>query len=227
MSGRQQADEKRQQEPFDGAELAAEVAGQMKGKGEAELSGVAKYYRMAGLPAKKALDMAAYQAAASIVRYLSQGLISATVEGMEKEGGKGKRTYTVRPGSPLRLTLKPWEYYVEYVVRANGATIAAPQIDYEIEVRLEIQDAALRRFSDGGYELSLGKALFGCRVSLKRPGGNLLIADLKSRGFSFAEPITYSGSEKPEEESSPCPFGSASACPYRRKAEGELPAKPG
>ena len=55
-----------QEDPFGRAGLAAEIAGQMQRKGEAELVGVAKYYRMAGLPAKKALETAALQAAASM-----------------------------------------------------------------------------------------------------------------------------------------------------------------
>jgi hypothetical protein len=176
----------KQQEPFDRAGLAAEIAGEMQAKGAEDLSGVAKYYQVAGLPAKKALEMAAHQAADVMVRYLTEGLISASVEAMEGEGGTGK-TYTVGPAKPIRLTLKPWDLYVQYVVRANGTRIADPTIDYEMEVRLEILDAALRRWPDGGYELSLGKGRFGCRVYLKRPGGNVLIADPKTREFSFAE----------------------------------------
>ncbi|MEN6343495.1 MAG: hypothetical protein ABFC89_13165 [Methanospirillum sp.] len=228
MNDRQQADEKRQREPFDRTAFAAEVAGQMRKKGEAELSGVAKYYRMAGLPAKRAVEMAALQAADILTRYLTQGMISATVDAMEAEGGgKGMKTFTVGPARPLRLALDPWEYYVKYIVQANGIEIAEAKVDYDVEMRLEILDAALRRWPDGGYELSLGRARFSCLIYLLRPGGKVLIANPRTREVSFAEPISYGGSWTPEEEKPACPFGSPSACPYRLTAEGESPAKPG
>ncbi len=232
MNYKQQDRQKQGNEPFDRAGFAAEVAVQMREKGADDLSGVAKYYRMAGVPAKKAVEMAALQAADVLTRYLTQGLVSATVEAMEGEGGgKGMKTFTIGPARPLRLTLKPWEYYVKYIVRANGVEIAEPRIDYDVELRLEILEAGLRRWPDGGYELSLGRARFGCMIYLLRPEGKVLIASPRTREVSFAEPISYGGSWTPEEDKPACPFGNPSACPYR-EAEGEAakreeaPAKP-
>lgn len=208
-------------EPFDRADFAAEIADQMKKNGEAELSGVAKYYRMAGLPAKKAIEMAALQAADTMTRYLTQGLISATVEAMDSEGGKGAKTYTVGPARPIRVVLDTWKYSVEFAVCANGFEIACPKIDFRLEPRLEILDAGLRRWPDGGYELTLGKARFDCRVYLDRPGGAIMIADPRTRELSFAEPISWGGSWTPGDKGPTCPFGNPAACPYR-EAEQEV-----
>ncbi len=224
MNDKQQEGQKQRNEPFDRAEFAAEVAVKMREKGADDLSGVAKYYRMAGIPAKKALEMAALQAADVLTRYLTQGLISATVEAMEAEGGgKRMKTFTIGPARPLRLTLKPWEYTVKYVVRANGIEIAEPRIDYDVELRLEILEAGLRRWPDGGYELSLGKARFGCMIYLVRPEGKVLIASPRTREISFAEPISWGGSWTPEEEKPACPFGNPSACPYREEKQETSP----
>lgn len=222
MGDKLETEGRRPNEPFDRAELAAEIAGQVQEKGGDEITGVAKYFRMAGLPAKKALEMAAFQAADVLTRYLTQGLISATVEAMDAEGGTGAKTFTVGPARPIRLTLKPWEYYVAYTVKANGVPIAEPKINYDVEVRLEIFEASLKRWPDGGYELSLGKARFGCLVYLMQPGGKILIANPRTREFSFAEPISWGGSWSPDEDKPACPFGSASACPYRQ-AEPQTP----
>jgi hypothetical protein len=224
VNDKQQEGQTQGKEPFDRAEFAAEVAEQMRQKGADDLSGIAKYYRMAGIPAKKALGMAALQAADVMTRYLTQGLISATVEGMEAEGGgKGMKTFTIGPARPLRLTLKPWEYYVKYIVRANGIEIAEPRIDYDVELRLEILEAGLRRWPDGGYELSLGRARFGCMIYLVRAEGKVLIASPRTREVSFAEPISWGGSWTPEEEKPACPFGDPSACPYREEKQEASP----
>jgi hypothetical protein len=211
-------------EPFDRAEFAEEVAGQVRQKGADDLSGVAKYYRMAGVPAKKAVEMAATQAADVMTRYLTQGMIAATVEAMDAEGGKGPKTWKVGPAKPLRVAVKPWEFYLDYIVKANGVEIARPRLDYDVEVRLEILEAGLTRWPDGGYELSLGRARLGCLVYLLRPEGKVLIASPRTREVSFAEPISWGGSWTPEEEKPACPFGSPSACPYR-KAEPEAPSQ--
>jgi hypothetical protein len=228
VNDKKQEGQKQPKEPFDRAEFVTEVAGEMEKKGVADLSGVAKYYRMAGVPAKKALAMAALQAADVMTRYLTQGLISATVEAMETEGGgKGMKTYTVGPARPLRLTLRPWEYYVKFVVRANGIEIAEPRIDYDLELRLEILEAGLRRWPDGGYELTLGKARFGCMIYLLRPGGKILIANPRTREVSFAQPISWGGSWTPDEEKPACPFGNPSACPFRREGQEVMPLKTG
>lgn len=227
MSDKKQA-EQQQKEPFDRAELAAEIAGQMQEKGETELSGVAKYYRMAGLPAKKALEMAALQAADTMTRYLTQGMISATVEAMDSGGGgTGARTFKVGPSRPVRVPLGSWKYSNEFVVRANGFEIACPRLDFRLEPRLEILDAGLHRWPDGGYELTLGRARFDCRVFLERPGGEILIADPMTRELSFAEPISWGGSWTPEEEKPSCPFGNPSACPYREEKQEASPSGPG
>ncbi len=104
----------------------------MTEKGEADLSGVARYYRMAGLPAKKAVEMAARQAADTMTRYITQGMISATVEAMEAGGGgKGMKTYTVGPSRPVRVPLGSWKYSNEFVVRANGFEIACPRTRFQ------------------------------------------------------------------------------------------------
>ena len=204
-----------QEDPFDRAGLAAEIAGQMQRKGEAELVGVAKYYRMAGLPAKKALETAALQAADVMTRYLTQGLVSATVEAMETGGDPGARTITVGPARPIRVTLATWRYSAEFVVRANGFEIACPRLDFRLEPRLEILDAGLRRWPDGGYELTLGRARFDCRVYLERPGGAVMIADPRTREVSIAEPISFGGSWTPGDEAPACPYADPSACPHR------------
>ena len=228
MNNKQQEGQKQGKEPFDRAEFAAEVAVQMREKGADDLSGVAKYYRMAGVPAKKAVEMAALQAADVLTRYLTQGLISATVEAMEAEGGgKGMKTFTIGPARPLRLTLKPWEYYVKYIVRANGIEIAEPRIDYDVELRLEILEAGLQRWPDGGYELSLGKARFGCMIYLVRPEGKVLIASPRTREVSFAEPISWGGNWTPEEDKPACPYGNPSACPYREEKQEVSPPNTG
>ncbi len=227
MSDKKQADQVRQQEPFDRAELAAEIAGGVQEKGEAELSGVAKYYRMAGLPAKKALEMAAQQAADIMVRRLTQGMISATVEAMDSGGGTGAKSFKVGPARPIRVPLEPWYYTCEFVVRANGFEIACPKLDFRLEPRLQILEAGLRRWPDGGYELNLGKARFDCRVYLERPGGEIMIADPMTREISFAEPISWGGSWTPEEEKPACPFGDPSACPYREEKQEASSPNPG
>ncbi|NLX50321.1 MAG: hypothetical protein GXY82_10750 [Methanospirillum sp.] len=212
-------------EPFDRAELSSEIADRMREKGEAELSHVVTYYRMAGLPAKKALEMAAQQAADVMVRCLTQGMVSATVEAMDAEGGRGAKTWTVGPAKPIRPPIPPWEYTVEFVVRANGFEIACPKLEFRLEPRLAILDAGLKRWPDGGYELTLGRAKFDCRVYLVRPPlEDLLIADPMTREFGFAEPISWGGSWTPPEASVPCPFGNPSACPLRKKADEVPPA---
>jgi hypothetical protein len=212
--------------PFDRAEFAAEVAGQVQQKGADDLSGIAKYYRMAGVPAKKAVEMAAAQAADVMTRYLTQGMVAATVEAMDTEGGAGPKTWKVGPAKPLRVAVKPWELYLDYVVKANGIEIARPRIDYDVEVRLEILEAGLTRWPDGGYELSLGRARLGCMIYLLRPGGRVLIASPRTREVSFAKPIAWGGGWTPDEERPACPFGSASACPYRQ-SEPQAPPSAG
>lgn len=209
-----------QTEPFDRAGLKAEVAGMMKERGETELSGVAKYYRKAGVPAKRALELVALQVGDTLVRYLSQGWIKATVEEMENAGGgPGTKAFTVAPAKPLRVALPSWDQYVEFVVRVNGFELARPCIDFRVDPRIEILDAALRRWPDGGYELTLGKARFGCRIYLKRPGGELLIGEPKTREFQFAEPIAVGGAWTGEEEPA-CPYGLGGACPLRQDGGG-------
>ncbi|MEN6517863.1 MAG: hypothetical protein ABFC38_06680 [Methanospirillum sp.] len=224
MSDKMRAGEKRQKDPFDRAEFAAEIAGMMKERGEAELSGVARYHRMAGVPAKKALELAALQVADMLVRYLSQGWIKATVEEMEAAGGgPGTKAFTVAPAKPLRVALPSWDQYVEFVVRANGFELARPSIDFRVDPRIEVIDEALRRWPDGGYELTLGRARFGCRIFLKQPGGDLLIGEPKTREFQFAEPISFGGGwtleEEEEEEEKVCPYGLDAACPLRTGAD--------
>jgi hypothetical protein len=221
VTGKQQDGQQQGTEPFDRAEFAAEVAGEVREKGADDLAGVAKYYRMAGLPAKKALEMAAAQAADVMTRYLTQGMIAATVEAMDVDGGKGPKTWKIGPAKPLRVGVKPWELYLDYVVKANGIEIARPRIDYDVEVRLEILEAGLTRWPDGGYELSLGRARLGCLVYLLRPDGTrILIANPKTREVSFAEPISWGGTWTPEEERPACPFGSPAACPYGKPGGG-------
>ncbi len=215
MSDKTQPGEK-QKEPFDRAEFSAEVVGMVKERGEAELSEVSRYHRMAGVPAKRAFELAALQVADTLVRYLSQGWIKATIEEMEAAGGgPGMKAFTVAPAKPLRVNLPSWDQYVEFVVRANGFELARPSIDFRVDPRIEILDAALRRWPDGGYELTLGKARFGCRIFLKQPGGDLLIGEPKTREVQFAEPISFGGSWTPEEEKMVCPYGLDAACPLR------------
>ncbi len=218
MNVNPQAVKTRQEDPFDRAGLAAEIAGQMQRKGEEGLALVAKYYRMAGLPARKALETAALQAADVMTRYLTQGLVSATVEAMETGGDPGAKTLTVGPARPIRVTLTTWRYSAEFVVRANGFEIACPRLDFRLEPRLEILDAGLRRWPDGGYELTLGRARFDCRVYLERPEGAILVADPRTREVSIAEPISFGGSWSPGDGTLACPYTDPSACPYRREA---------
>ncbi len=175
---------------------------------------------------EKGLEFIVERAVDSMVRCLTNGLISATIE--ELDGGplgSGATQVRITPAAPVKVfdaSKQPWYYYIEYVARAAGFEVATLRLTFQLAPRFMLVDAAFTRYPDGGFELSLGKARLECDIKYQ-PGqvmsgekaspAPVLLGTIR-QDFVFREPFILGGrSGSPPLDHPACPYGLDGSCP--------------
>lgn len=193
--------------------------------------------RMAG---EKAFQFVVRQAVDSMTRCLTDGLISMTIEELDKKAvGSGSTKIKISLANKITIldaSKQPWGHYTEFVVRAGGFEVATFRLTFELVPKFSLIDAAFTQYSDGGCVLTLGKARLECDIRYRKgkvePGvmapAPILLGTIK-RDFTFNEPFVIrerSAAMQSDPEGPACPYGLDATCPARSARE-ESPPAPG
>ncbi len=181
------------------------------------------------MTAEKGLEFIVRLTVDSMVRCLTNGLVSATVEELDGGAlGRGSTQVRITPAAPVKIfdaSKQPWTYYIEYVARTAGFEIATLRLTFQLAPRFTLVDAAFTRYPDGAIELNLGSARLECdikyqpgRVESGGKGGSapVLLGTVRQT-FEFKEPFIIDGrpndAAAPDSDRPACPYGLDDSCP--------------
>ncbi|KAF5042740.1 hypothetical protein DSECCO2_509510 [anaerobic digester metagenome] len=180
------------------------------------------------MTADKGLEFLAERAVDSMVRALTNGLVSATIEELDGGAlGSGSTQVRITPAAPVTIidaSKQPWCYYIEYVARAAGFEVATLRLTFLLVPRFRLVDAAFTRYPDGAFELNLGSARLECDIkyqpgpvaSEKKGGPAPVLLGTIQQEFAFEEPFVIGGrpGTVPLDLDRPaCPYGLDGSCP--------------